>query len=413
MLERRARPGHRGRPDRRPAAVFARLREEAPGLLQQHPGRLGGHPARRRARRAPGPARLPGRAERARCAAVRAHLPAHGGSRAREEGGGRGAPDPEPQRPQRRSRRAGAADRRAHHRGARHGYRRRPAARRSPCGSPCSRSPSSPTWATRSPFERWYRAVGSGGVASVNDPAARTRALAARDELERFLAPYVERTPPGPRGRPDLLARHRGVRRRAAAAAARSSPRSSSSWPPASRPPSGCSPACCGTPPPSPTCGRGCGEHRDDEDAVAALSAEALRYFPPVNGLMRRTVADVDDRRHVGCRRGSGSACCWSRPTGIPRSSPIPSGSAPTATSARGAGQFTAAGEILPFGAGTHYCVGARLAQTEMRHALRRARCAGLPGSSRSAYRLPTRASCCAARRRCRWCCTPTRRWRA
>ncbi|WP_104107759.1 cytochrome P450 [Nocardioides sp. 616] len=218
-------------------------------------------------------------------------------------------------------------------------------------------------------FERWYRAVGSGGVASVNNPEARTRALAARDELESFLAPYVEerRRNPGSDlisslaaaeydGQPlplseivssvvFLLAAGVETTERVLTSLLRHVALHPEAW-------------------------DWLQERLDDEDAVAALSAEALRFFPPVNGLMRRTVSEV----RIGdtlVPEGQRVCLLLVAANRDPEVFADPETFRVDRYVGQGSKQFTAAGEILPFGAGTHYCVGARLAQTEMRHALR------------------------------------------
>lgn len=217
-------------------------------------------------------------------------------------------------------------------------------------------------------FERWYRAVGSGGVASVNDPDARTRALAARAELEQFLEPYVEkrRLEPGNdlvsalataeyEGEPlpleeivssvvFLLAAGVETTERVLTSLLRHVVLDQSLW-------------------------AWLREHHEDPDAMAALSAEALRYFPPVNGLMRRTMAEAtigetvvpeDERICLLLVSANRDPAVFADPESFLVDRYVGSASA----------QFTAAGQILPFGAGSHYCAGARLAQTEMRHAL-------------------------------------------
>lgn len=218
-------------------------------------------------------------------------------------------------------------------------------------------------------FERWYRAVGSGGVASVNDPEARTRALLARAELEAFLAPYVSdrRRQPGD----DLVsalatAEYEGellglgeiastvvfllaagveTTERVLASLLRHIALNPDIW-------------------------VWLRERRDDERALVALAAEALRFFPPVNGLMRRTVAEVtiagtvipvDQRICLLLASANRDAAVFEDADTFRVERYLANGNA----------QFTAAGEILPFGAGRHYCMGARLAQTEMVHALR------------------------------------------
>ncbi|GAA1916489.1 cytochrome P450 [Nocardioides hwasunensis] len=218
-------------------------------------------------------------------------------------------------------------------------------------------------------FEQWYRAVGSGGVASVNDPGARTRALTARDELEAFLAPYVaeRRLRPGddlvsalataeyedqPLGLAEiassvvfLLAAGVETTERVLASLLRHLALTPDAW-------------------------SGLRDRRDDEDAVIALAAEALRFFPPVNGLMRRTVTDVTI---AGTTVPGDQRVCLllASANRDPEVFEDPEAFRPDRFVGRGSAQFTAAGQILPFGAGSHYCVGARLAQVEMVHALR------------------------------------------
>lgn len=218
-------------------------------------------------------------------------------------------------------------------------------------------------------FERWYRAVGSGGVASVNNPDARTRALTARDELETFLAPYVaeRRRAPGD----DLIsalatAEYEGelleldeiasavvfllaagveTTERVLTSLLRHLALQPTDW-------------------------AWLREHREDDDAVVALAAESLRYFPPVNGLLRRTVEPVDI---AGTAIPEGQRVCLLLASANRDSVVFDDAETFRVDRYRdnGNAQFTAAGQIMPFGAGSHYCVGARLAQSEMVHALR------------------------------------------
>lgn len=218
-------------------------------------------------------------------------------------------------------------------------------------------------------FEHWYRAVGSGGVASVNDPDARTRALVARDELEAFLAPRVaeRRLHPGddlisalataeyegePLGLAEiassvvfLLAAGVETTERVLTSLLRHLALVPEAW-------------------------AWLQDHRDDDDAVSALAAEALRCFPPVNGLMRRTITDVTI---AGTLVAEGQRVCLLL-VSANRDADVFEDSETFRVDrfvGRGNAQFTAAGQILPFGAGSHYCVGARLAQIEMVHVLR------------------------------------------
>jgi cytochrome P450 len=101
------------------------------------------------------------------------------------------------------------------------------------------------------------------------------------------------------------------------------------------------------------------------------LAAEALRFFPPVNGLMRQTRADV---QIAGVTVPAGQRVCLLLASANRDETVFtdPERFDPARFEARASAQFTAAGQIMPFGAGVHYCVGARLAQTEMVHGLRK-----------------------------------------
>ncbi|GAA1181795.1 cytochrome P450 [Ornithinimicrobium humiphilum] len=218
-------------------------------------------------------------------------------------------------------------------------------------------------------FEQWYRAVGSGGVASVTDPQARVRALEARAELEAFLEPFVanRRQDPGedlvsalataeydgqPLGLDEivstvvfLLAAGVETTERVLTSLLRHAALHPEVW-------------------------SWLRERREDDEALTAAAAEALRYFPPVNGLMRRTIAETDV---AGVRVPEGQRVCLLL-VSANRDAEVfdaPEEFRVDRYLGRGSAQFTAAGEIMPFGAGRHYCVGARLAQTEMIHALR------------------------------------------
>jgi pulcherriminic acid synthase len=110
---------------------------------------------------------------------------------------------------------------------------------------------------------------------------------------------------------------------------------------------------------------------RDDRNALSAFSAEALRMFPPVNGLTRNPLEPVEIR---GVEIAAGETLAlllvsanrdedhfvdthrFDRDRFINRAD----------------AQFTPTSDILPFGAGTHHCTGSRLAQTEMIHAFQK-----------------------------------------
>lgn len=217
-------------------------------------------------------------------------------------------------------------------------------------------------------FRHWYRAVGSGGTNSLTDPSARERALAARAELGDYVAALVERrrSEPGP----DLFSELATAEYDGAllpveeivssvvfllAAGVETTERVLSSLL------------------------AHLAEHPDewswlreavhDDDTVSAYSAEALRWFPPVNGVVRQATTDVDV---AGTRVAEGErlVVLLAAANLDPTVFDDPLTYDPARFRGRGSAQFTAAGTVMPFGAGSHYCVGARLAQTEMRHAL-------------------------------------------
>ena len=109
-------------------------------------------------------------------------------------------------------------------------------------------------------------------------------------------------------------------------------------------------------------------ERREDAVALAAFSAEALRIHPPVNGLTRKANETVElagrevpegDRVVVLLASANRDEEHFADAQRFDRDR----------FAEKPDRQFTSAGEILPFGAGTHHCTGSRLAETELVHA--------------------------------------------
>lgn len=216
-------------------------------------------------------------------------------------------------------------------------------------------------------FREWYRAIASGGVSSVADPSLREKGLQALAEVQEFLAPIIaeRRVAPGtdlisdlvtaeydgePLGEGEIAATvvfllTAGVEttERVLTSMFRHLALDREEW-------------------------EALRERRDDPTALSAFSAEALRVHPPVNGLTRKANEQVElagqevpegdkvvlllasanrDEEHFADAQRFDRDRFAEKPER----------------------QFTSAGEILPFGAGTHHCTGSRLAQTEMVHA--------------------------------------------
>lgn len=215
-------------------------------------------------------------------------------------------------------------------------------------------------------FRDWYRDIASGGVSSIGRPEVRERAFAALQQLADFLRPIIEerRTDPGEDILSDLCtATYDGeqlpfeqILAMAAfllTAGVETTERALSSllvhlfedperWQ----------------------------ELRDHPELITAACAETLRVFPPVHGLTRSALEEVEihgvtipegDRLLILIGSANRDESVFERPAefDLRRFEDHPER------------QFTNAGWTMPFGAGRHHCTGSQLARLEMEHGLR------------------------------------------
>jgi pulcherriminic acid synthase len=216
-------------------------------------------------------------------------------------------------------------------------------------------------------FRDWYRTIAAGGVSSVADPSLREKGFQALAEVRAFLAPIIaeRRAEPGEDLISDLVtATYDGeplseeeiaatvvflltagveTTERVLTSTFRRLALDPGEW-------------------------SALRDRRDDPVALAAFSAEALRVHPPVNALTRLASEPAElagrelavgekvvvllasanrDEEHFADAQRFDRDRFAEKPDR----------------------QFTSAGEILPFGAGTHHCTGSRLAETELVHA--------------------------------------------
>jgi pulcherriminic acid synthase len=216
-------------------------------------------------------------------------------------------------------------------------------------------------------FCEWYHAIAAGGVSSISNPGAREAAFKARDEVKEFLAPIIaeRRVSPGndlisqlvqaeyegeplPDGEISaavvfLLTAGVETTERVLTSVFRYLVLEPEAW--------------------EEACSR-----RHDRTALSALAAEALRMFPPVQGLVREARGDEE----VGgmlVRHGERVVPLLASGNRDEERFADPQRFDPDRFADNPTRQFGSAGEILPFGAGPHHCTGSRLAEVEMVHA--------------------------------------------
>lgn len=216
-------------------------------------------------------------------------------------------------------------------------------------------------------FCEWYHAIANGGVASIANPALRELAIKARDEVKEFLIPIVaeRRENPGDdlishllQGEYDgqplpeeeiyaavvfLLTAGVETTERVLTSTFRYLALDSEAWEEAA--------------------GR-----RNDRDALSAFSAEALRIFPPVQGLVREARRD-EEVAGIGIAKGKKVVPMLASGNRDESMFPDPNRFDPNRFADNPGRQFGSSGDILPFGAGPHHCTGSRLGEVEMYHA--------------------------------------------
>lgn len=217
-------------------------------------------------------------------------------------------------------------------------------------------------------FRDWYERLASGGVASVARPDARASGVQAGVELREFLIPIIEerRHQPGtdlvstlahstydgqPMGEEEIVSTvafllTAGVEttERALASLFRYLLLDRDQWD-------------------ALLAGRG------DRNFLTSVAAESLRCFPPVQLLTRRTTEAVG---FYGSEIPEGDRVVLLLASANRDESQFedPQSFVMTRFVDRPERQFTTNGKIMPFGAGSHHCTGARLAATEMVHAM-------------------------------------------
>ena len=216
-------------------------------------------------------------------------------------------------------------------------------------------------------FCEWYHAIANGGVASIANPALRELAIKARDEVKEFLIPIVaeRRENPGDDlishllqgeydGRPlpeeeiyaavvFLLTAGVETTERVLTSTFRYLALDPDAWEEAAA-------------------------RRGDRDALSAFSAEALRIFPPVQGLVREARRD-EEVAGVAIQQGKKVVPMLASGNRDESMFPDPHRFDPNRFADNAGRQFGSSGDILPFGAGPHHCTGSRLGEVEMFHA--------------------------------------------
>lgn len=214
-------------------------------------------------------------------------------------------------------------------------------------------------------FRDWYEDIAAGGVSSIGHPEKRERAFEALEELGNFLTPLVDqrRDDPGEDLLSDLCsATYDGAplpfreivamagflltagvetTERALSSLLRHLFADPDRW----------------------------RRLRAHPEWVTSAVAESLRVFSPVQGVTRRALVDTElhgvpiaqgDRFLLLLASANRDADFFDGPQEFRMDR-----FADTAER-----QFTAAGHVLPFGAGRHYCMGSQLARVEMVHGM-------------------------------------------
>jgi pulcherriminic acid synthase len=217
-------------------------------------------------------------------------------------------------------------------------------------------------------FVDWYHAIASGGISSIHRPGSRDDAFRALEEVKEFLEPIIEerRRAPGEDMISDLATAtydgeplpHAEIVATVAfllTAGVETSERLLTSLlrRAALDPPEW----------------RSIRDHAEDEPWLTALAAEALRFYPPVQGLTRRAEGEVEFHgQPIG--RGERIVVLLASANRDPSVFDEPDRFDPARFGDDAERQFTTAGRVLPFGAGRHHCAGSRLAKVEIVEAL-------------------------------------------
>ena len=217
-------------------------------------------------------------------------------------------------------------------------------------------------------FRDWYRTIVAGGSSSITNPGARDAAFRAREEVRAFLEPIIEarRLKPGNDLLSDLvtadydgepipheeivsniiflLAAGVETTERVLTSVLRHVALDAEEW-------------------------AWLKANYTDPEALSAFCAEALRVFPPVSANVRTALQDLEiagikikagEKAVALSVSGNHDENHFANPTHFDHNRFMGSSER----------QFTADGDILSFGDGTHHCVGSRLAKVEMAHAL-------------------------------------------
>ena len=218
-------------------------------------------------------------------------------------------------------------------------------------------------------LRHWYDTIMAGGTSSIGNPAAREAGLEAMRELKEFLAPILDerRASPGDDLVSDLVnARYDGeplgdaeivsivgqllpagveTTERVLTSAFRHLARDRALW-------------------------DRLRADRSDDDTLASFGAEALRFYPPLQAANRVAIADTAVAGYPIAKGEKVIVLLASANRDEERFADATAFD-PDRFAQNPDRQYTAAGDVLPFGAGEHHCTGSRLAKVEIVETLR------------------------------------------